>query len=140
MNGETNLDTLLATMQPILAARPYIFATLTPDEYDRLSFVPLGMFHEPEGITVIADQEQAIACGLSFDGRWACITLTVHSALTAVGFLAAITGQLAQAGIPVNAISAYYHDHLFVPWERRQEAMAILSLQDFVKDNVICDE
>lgn len=126
MNGETNLDTLLATMQPVLATRPYIFTTLTPDEYDRLSFVPLGMFREPEGITVIITQEEASAYGLVYDGVWACITLTVHSALTAVGFLAAITGQLAQAGIPVNAISAYYHDHLFVPWEQRHKTVVIL--------------
>lgn len=126
MNGETDLKTLLATMQPVLAARPYVFTTLTADEYDRLSFAPLGIFRELEGITVIASQEQAIACGLLFDGTWACITLTVHSALTAVGFLAAITARLAQASIPVNPVSAYYHDHLFVPWERREEAMHIL--------------
>jgi hypothetical protein len=50
----------------------------------------------------------------------------VHSALTAVGFLAAITTRLAEAGISVNAVSAYYHDHLFVPWERREEAMEVL--------------
>jgi hypothetical protein len=127
MNGETNLDTLLATMQPVLATRPYIFATLDQIAYDLLPFVPLGIFREPEGITVIATQEQAEQYGLSYDGTWVCITLTVHSALTAVGFLAAITGRLAQAGIPVNAVSAYYHDHLFVPWERREETLAILA-------------
>ncbi|MBX3059498.1 MAG: ACT domain-containing protein [Anaerolineae bacterium] len=126
MNGETNLVTLLATMQPVLAARPYIFTTLTPDAYHALPFAPLGTFWEAEGVTVIASQEQAIASGLLFENTWACITLTVHSALTAVGFLAAITARLAQAGIPVNPVSAYYHDHLFVPWERRQEAMVIL--------------
>jgi hypothetical protein len=127
MNGETNLEVLLATMQPVLATRPYIFATLTQEAFDRLPIVPLGTFREPEGITVIVTQEQASACGLIYDGVWACITLTVHSALTAVGFLAAITGQLAQADIPVNSISAYYHDHLFVPWDRREEAMTLLS-------------
>jgi hypothetical protein len=43
-----------------------------------------------------------------------------------VGFLAAITARLAQAGISLNAVSAYYHDHLFVPWENRERAMQIL--------------
>lgn len=126
MNGETDLKTLLATMRPVLGARPYIFTTLSQGDYDRLPFAPLGMFREVEGITVIATQEQASTCGLAFDATWACITLAVHSALTAVGFLATITARLAQAGIPVNPISAYYHDHLFVPWERREEAMRIL--------------
>jgi hypothetical protein len=27
-----------------------------------------------------------------------------------------LTGRLAQAGISVNAVTAYYHDLLFVPW------------------------
>ena len=51
------------------------------------------------------------------------ITLTVHSSLEAIGFLAAITGRLAEAGISVNAVSAFYHDHLFVPEHRAEEAL-----------------
>ncbi|MEY9903549.1 hypothetical protein ABIA44_007723 [Bradyrhizobium sp. USDA 329] len=54
------------------------------------------------------------------------ITLTVHSALDAVGLLAAITARLAEAGISVNAVSAFHHDHLFVPADRADEAMAVL--------------
>jgi hypothetical protein len=54
------------------------------------------------------------------------ITLNVHSSLDAVGFLAAITTRLAAAGMGVNPISAFFHDHLFVPAERADEAMAIL--------------
>jgi hypothetical protein len=127
MNGETNLKTLLATMQPILHEAPYVFCTVDQDQYDKLLFDPLCTFREQEGITLIATQEQARESGLVFDALWACITLTVHSSLTAVGFLAAITARLAQAGVSVNAVSAYYHDHLFVPWERRDEVMAILA-------------
>jgi hypothetical protein len=52
------------------------------------------------------------------------ITLTVHSSLEAVGFLAA--GRLAEAGISVNAVSAYYHDHLFVAEHRADEALRLL--------------
>jgi uncharacterized protein len=42
-------------------------------------------------------------------GIFACrmITLNVHSSLEAVGFLAAITRQLAQAGMGVNPASAF---------------------------------
>jgi uncharacterized protein len=52
--------------------------------------------------------------------------LTVHSSLEAVGFLAAITARLAETGISVNAVSAFYHDHLFVPHDRADEALARL--------------
>jgi hypothetical protein len=50
--------------------------------------------------------------------------LTVHSSLEAVGFLAAITARLAETGISVNVVSAFYHDHLFVPHDRADEALA----------------
>jgi hypothetical protein len=36
------------------------------------------------------------------------------------------TTRLAEAGLAVNPVSAYFHDHLFVPAERADEALAIL--------------
>jgi uncharacterized protein len=126
--GETELSRLLATMHPHLHENSYIFVTLSPEQYDGLGFTPLCQFREQEGITLILTE--AMALGLLEPTppttRWAHIELTVHSALTAVGFLAVISQRLAQAGISVNVVSAYYHDHLFVPWASRQSAMGIL--------------
>lgn len=126
MSGETNLAALLRSMEPRLHAAPYVFAVMSAEAYARLPFAPLGTFREDEGITVIAAQSDADAAGLAHDSLWACITLTVHSSLAAVGFIAAISARLASAGLSVNPVSAYYHDHLFVPWDRRDEAMAVL--------------
>ncbi len=77
-------------------------------------------------MTLIVLQEQAAAAGLrpTFPSRM--ITLRVASSLEAIGFLAAITAELAQAGIAVNPVSAFHHDHLFVPEDRAEEAMTIL--------------
>lgn len=55
------------------------------------------------------------------------ISLMAHSSLDAVGFLAAITAKLAAAGISVNPVSAFYHDHLFVPFDKAEMAMNLLS-------------
>lgn len=123
MNGETDLKILLATMHPVLHQSPYVFCSVSQDTYEELPLDPLGTFREEEGITIIVTQQQASDNGLPFDTTWACITLMVHSSLSAVGFLAAVTGRLAQAGISVNPVSAYYHDYLFVPWESRWQAM-----------------
>ena len=41
--------------------------------------------------------------------------------------LAAILPRLAAAGIGVNPVSAFHHDHLFVPSDRAEDALAILS-------------
>jgi uncharacterized protein len=126
MSGETNLEILIATMRPALHESPYVFCAIGQADLEKLSFDPLCRFREREGVTVIATLEQATLGGLPFEGTWAWITLTVHSSLSAVGFLAAVNVSLAQAGISVNPVSAFYHDHLFVPWEKRRAAMEIL--------------
>ncbi len=71
-------------------------------------------------------EEEARAAGLQSSFRSRMITLNIHSSLDAVGFLAAITARLAAAGMGVNPVSAYFHDHLFVPADRAEEAMAVL--------------
>lgn len=84
------------------------------------------IFREREGDTLILPEEEASAAGLSFTFPSRMITLNVHSSLDAVGFLAVITTRLAAAGMGVNPVSAYFHDHLFVPAGRAGEAMAVL--------------
>ena len=86
----------------------------------------MHIFREREGTTLVVRREEAESAGLSYQFASRLITLTVHSSLEAVGFLAAIAGRLAEAGISVNAVSAYYHDHLFVPEDRADEALRLL--------------
>lgn len=54
------------------------------------------------------------------------ITLEVHSSPEAVGFLAVILPALARAGVGVNPVSDFFHDHLFVPANRAEDTLAIL--------------
>jgi hypothetical protein len=126
MSGETDLATLLRSMEPQLWEQPFVFCSVDVATYDSLDIAPIGMFREREWITLSLEQEQADRAHLPYTDLWACITLTVHSALTAVGFIAAISSRLAAAGLSVNPVSAYYHDHLFVPWAERERAMRLL--------------
>ena len=122
MDGERNLDMLLKTMQPLLMDGKWVFRT-SADSFDAATLeTAILMFREPEGVTIISPATP------NHDGLpvWAMITLSIHSSLEAVGFLAAITTALAAIDIPVNAVSAYYHDHIFVPYERRDDAMECL--------------
>jgi ribonuclease HI len=75
---------------------------------------------------VIIPRQQADRKNLQYKYIYRQITLSVHSSLAAVGFLAVISEKLAEAAISVNVISGYYHDHLFIPRDRVTEAMAIL--------------
>jgi hypothetical protein len=37
-----------------------------------------------------------------------------------------LSKHLADAGISANVIAALHHDHIFVPWDRRDDALAVL--------------
>ncbi|MHA1926560.1 MAG: ACT domain-containing protein, partial [Candidatus Thorarchaeota archaeon] len=91
-----------------------------------LNIDSLLTFKEKEGVTLILDKTMADAHSLEYLSTWSMITLSVHSDLEAIGFIARVTSELAKEGISVNVVSAYYHDHLFVPYEEGQEAMEIL--------------
>lgn len=125
MSGESNLDRLLENMSPQLRDGSFVFITSPEGFPQEVMREAVMVFKEIEGLTVIVRDE--IAGTLATNApRWAMITLNVHSDLNAVGFLAAITKKLAEAGISVNAVSAFYHDHLFIPWDKKDETMKIL--------------
>lgn len=109
----SDLAGMLAGMAPMLDARRWDFALAGGDPPSDA----FAVIREDEVTTVVLTQEA---------GNFARITLTVHSALDGVGLTAAVAGGLAAAGIACNVIAGFHHDHLFVPWERRDEALAIL--------------
>ena len=126
MPGETNPQILLGSMAPELLPGLFVFATLPPGTPLPSGLNPVMVFREREGDTLILLEEDARAAGLSSAFPSRMVTLNVHSSLDAVGFLAAITTRLAAAGMGVNPVSAFFHDHLFVPADRAEEAMELL--------------
>src|SRR5262249_34366888 len=126
VTGERDLDALLQKMKPQMLDGIFVFCTLAPSASIPAAVNPLLTFREQEGTTLVVRREEAEAAGLAYAFASRLITLAVHSALDAVGFLAAITARLAAAGISVNAVSAFHHDHLFVPVDRADDAMALL--------------
>jgi len=126
VSGETDLHKLLGSMSPELLPGVHVFSTLPSGAPRPAGIDPVMIFREREGETLILREDEARAAGLSFAFPSRMITLNVHSSLDAVGFLAAVTAWLAAAGMGVNPVSAYFHDHLFVPADRAEEAMAIL--------------
>ena len=125
MDGEHDLTRLRRTMAPRLDERTFVYCC-APDFAVLPGLTALGTFREDEGLTVIVDKRDAQRCGLAYTFESRLITLTVHSALDAVGFLALVSSRLAAAGIACNAIAGYHHDHLLVPVARAEEAMTVL--------------
>ncbi len=116
---------MVAQMSPRLDDQSYCFVLITPDIAPTALGAAIGTFREDEGVTAIVPEPVARELG-DESTAFARITLQVHSALEGVGLTAAVSGALADAGIACNVVAAFHHDHLFVPLERAEEAIAVL--------------
>jgi len=122
----SDLNALLAQISPVLDPACYVYITLGAGS-DAFSGPCRLRFREAEGETLVITREAAHAAGLAFTYPCRMITLSVASALDAVGFLAAVTTRLASAGISVNPVSAYHHDYLFIAEQDADKAMDMLA-------------
>lgn len=125
MLGETNLAALMKDMSPVLHWETFVFVTTTRN-FEHLDIRPKMQFREEEGTTLILTRTEAEQHGFACVYPSRMITLNIHSSLEAVGFIAAIATKLAAEGISVNPVSGFYHDHIFVPHDRADDAIAIL--------------
>ena len=127
-NGDPNpeLQRLLADLSPRLSARIYSFATTAKIDDIPAHASIVGTFMEDEGLTIVGAVDEADLATLGPNGGWAKISLGVNSSLTAVGLTAKISTALANKGISANVVAAFFHDHIFVPWEKRHQAMNVL--------------
>ena len=115
MAGERDLSRLLQALDPRLDPERYSFSA-TSDPFLRAN--QFAILREDEGLTLIQPDPT---------GEWARIFLGVHSSLEAVGLTAVLSSRLAEAGISANVVAGLFHDHLFVPWDRREEAIDCLT-------------
>ena len=127
MAGETNLNTLLASMNPVLLQDTYVFCTFPEARYgDYKEAAPIATFQESEGLTVVVTKTAADQLAFEYESTFKCISLKIHSSLEAVGLTAAIANRLSEQNISANVIAAYFHDHVFVPQEHAEKALKLL--------------
>ena len=124
-DGEHDLQKLLKNCNPALHNDEFVFVTLRDREIPARVHAQC-LFRESEGLTVIVRRGEAEREHWPWTFPCRMITLQVHSALDAVGFLARVMAVLSAHGISTNTVSAYYHDHLFVPVDRAEEALHLL--------------
>ncbi len=126
MIGEKNLNKLLKSMNPILHDGEYVFCLVNTLDNVEVN-AAIMIFKEHEGITVILEKDKADQLGLAYSFIASWITLSVHSALEAVGLTAAFSKALSDAGISCNVVAGYYHDHIFVDRKDARKAMEVLT-------------
>ena len=126
MSGETDLNKLLAGLSPQLDPTPYLFVALPVGTAVPGGVKPLATFAEAEGPSLVVEASAWPAGIGQASAPYARLTMMVHSSLEAIGMTAAMAAALTEAGISANVIAAYYHDHIFVPWDRRHDAMTAI--------------
>jgi len=126
MTGNTNLQEVLNNMQLSCDELEYGFA-MTNESVEIFAADVLGTFQESEGLTILATKQYLEDKGLSYKGPFAKLTVEVNTSLELVGLTAVLASKLAEKGISANVFAAYYHDHIFVQYEARKEAVAALS-------------
>ena len=120
-----DLLTLLRNLEPEL--RPGVVAFCpVPRDVDPTTTPWIALIEEEEGLTAVVPEETAAARGWAVSFRARLITLRVYSDLESIGLTAAVAQALATAGISCNVIAAVRHDHIFVPVDRDDDAMAVL--------------
>ena len=115
---------MIAGMSPDLKLGQYVFCAAGDRDWAALN--PMAMFREAEGVSLILERGVAEGAGFPVAAPMALITLNVYSALDGVGLTAAVAAALAEAGIACNMVAALNHDHVFVPADRADQALAIL--------------
>jgi hypothetical protein len=124
MSGVSDLDELIRTMKPTVRDGEFVVVSVEPLRL--VGMAAEAIIREDEGPTVVMRREDADAEGIPYDFVAAWIILTVHSDLAAVGLTAAFSTALAEAGISCNVLAGFHHDHLLVPADRRDDALAAL--------------
>ena len=118
-----DLAELLRSMEPELHVEPYGFGLSQRPDWLPGAF---AMMAEVEGMTVVATEAVLTEAGIGHQPGWARISLKVHSDLAAVGLTAAVAAAFTARGISANVVAGYHHDHFFVQWARRHDALAAL--------------
>jgi hypothetical protein len=103
---------------PVLHDR--IFKFITTKEAN-VPAEAVAMIKEVEGNTLIipvAEEEGEV---------FAWISLVNETLLTATGITAKFSEALSEAGIACNVLAGFHHDHILVPYDKRNQAIEIIA-------------
>ena len=121
------LHELIKQLSPTLDSTTYVYCTVPKAKYGELEHLkPIVSIAELEGLTLVIPLDEAKTEGLDYYRVFRRITLEGHSSLEALGLTSVVTSLLAERGITTNVIAGFYHDHMFVPSDRIDEAMRAL--------------
>lgn len=127
MSAVKDTQALLANLDPVLQPGTFVFcSTRDGAVLGQALASSKASFAEDEGVSLIVPVTKAEELGFDLDLPMRQITLSVRSALDSVGLTATVAQCLADENIPCNVVAAAHHDHVFVPAEHADDALAVL--------------
>ena len=138
LGGNTPIEEILAHTELIIRPGEFVLVGLEPDERVRLesdlTSIKSDFFQyiiEPDVLTLLLDSNDWAHLSYHYpqanvEGPFRIFTFSVAMDWEVVGFLATVTGLLAQAGISLGAVCGYYRDHVFISVEHAARAEEVL--------------
>ena len=122
-----NLEDILRNLDPKLVDGCFIFMSSNED-YNELfcKFNPIATFKEKEGMTLVISEEDAEKFSVSYDSKFRCLSLGVHSSLESYGLISTISEALTKERISCNVFAGFFHDHIFVQEDKANRALEVI--------------
>jgi hypothetical protein len=124
MTGERDLGRILAGFSVSRRPGTYVYVVDPPERFP--DEVVEAVVRENEGVTFVVERSVAASagCDVRFEAVW--LTVDVHTSLDGIGLTATMSAALLAESIPCNVLAGFYHDHLLVPLELADRAVAAL--------------
>jgi hypothetical protein len=123
MSMETQLPALLLGAKP--EVREGVFVLVAGEVPPQLR--QLGRVTTNGVRSIILSKAEADAAGLRYPFVASWITVRIHSTVTAARLTNTVVEALQAAGIRCVVVAGFAHNHLFVPENRTEEALAVLA-------------
>ncbi|MGR3810000.1 ACT domain-containing protein [Jiulongibacter sp. NS-SX5] len=123
--ADHKLQQILKNLTPRLIDGEFVFVSLPKPDPNLIAEAKV-LVKEDEGITLVLPIQMATENDLKFGSSMALITLDIETSLDLVGLTAVFSKALTEAGISCNVVAGFYHDHIFVPHEKKEVAIGTL--------------
>jgi hypothetical protein len=137
MVNETDISALLSSTEILVHPEDYVLISIRLEDESRArkildradAFSSITFDYSEVSLVLKSDEWDRLRGGFrgyKEDGPYRLITFDIVLDLSIVGFLAAVSARLAEAGVSIYALSTYLRDHILVKGEDVQKAEEVL--------------
>jgi hypothetical protein len=123
MSDKHDLEALLRTLSPVLREGRWVFVRF--DRRPPFDAEVAASIREGSAMSAVVAESEAARLNLEHGEAWAWLECPLATSGD-TGVTSVLTTALARSAIPCKVIAGIDHDHLFVPFDQRADALATL--------------